>query len=84
MRCRLALRYIEGMQYLSRAPRPPLDGLIDDLYYLAGTPPYARPTLPAAPAALLIVNLAAPFRIRGGVDREMAEYVDGCVPFSNH
>ncbi|MEV4409065.1 helix-turn-helix domain-containing protein [Actinoplanes sp. NPDC049598] len=54
-------------------PRPPLDGLIDDLYYLEGVPPYARLTLPPAPAALLIVNLGAPFRIRG------ATYADGCV-----
>ncbi|MCF6423657.1 AraC family transcriptional regulator, partial [Amycolatopsis tucumanensis] len=49
-------------------PRPPLDGLIDDLYYLAGEPPYARLTLPPAPSALLIVNLGAPFRIRAGTD----------------
>ncbi|GLW20865.1 hypothetical protein Mame01_09080 [Microbispora amethystogenes] len=42
-------------------PRPPLDGLIDDLlYYLEGAPPYARLTLPPMSAALLIVNLGAP------------------------
>ena len=62
---------------MSRVPRPPLDGLIDDLYYLEGAPPYARLTLPASPAALLIVNLGAPFRIRTGI--EAAEYADGCV-----
>ncbi|MEU5827877.1 AraC family transcriptional regulator [Micromonospora tulbaghiae] len=67
------------MEYVSRLPRPPLDGLIDDLYHLAGTPPYARLTLPPMPAALLIVNLGAPFRIRGGADIETAEYADGCV-----
>ncbi|MFC7533459.1 helix-turn-helix domain-containing protein [Actinoplanes sp. GCM10030250] len=67
------------MEYVSRVPRPPLDGLIDDLYYLEGAPPYARLTLPASPAALLIVNLGAPFRIRGGGDIETAEYADGCV-----
>ena len=67
------------MEYESRVPRPPLDGLIDDLYYLEGAPPYARLTLPPAPAALLIVNLGAPFRIRGGTDIETAEYADGCV-----
>jgi AraC-like DNA-binding protein len=60
-------------------PRPPLDGLIDDLYYLEGAAPYARLMLPPAPSALLIVNLGAPFRIRGGGDVEMAEYADGCV-----
>ncbi|MGW4943364.1 helix-turn-helix domain-containing protein [Actinoplanes sp. NPDC004185] len=67
------------MQYVSRSPRPPLDGLIDDLYYLEGTPPYARLTLPASPAALLIVNLGAPFRIRAAADLAAAEYADGCV-----
>jgi AraC-like DNA-binding protein len=60
-------------------PRPPLDGLIDDLYYLEGAPPYARLTLPASPAALLIVNLGAPFLIRAGTDVETGEYADGCV-----
>lgn len=64
---------------MSRVPRPPLDGLIDDLYYLEGAPPYARLTLPPMPAALLIVNLGAPFRIRAGTDIETAEYADGCV-----
>jgi AraC-like DNA-binding protein len=67
------------MEYVSRVPRPPLDGLIDDLYYLDGAPPYPRLTLPAAPAALLIFNLGAPFRIRAGNDVEPAEYADGCV-----
>ena len=68
-----------GVEYVSRVPRPPLDGLIDDLYYLEGAPPYARLTLPAAPAPLLIVNLGAPFHIRAGNDIEAAEYADGCV-----
>jgi len=67
------------MEYVSRVPRAPLDGLIDDLYYLEGAPPYARLTLPPMPAALLIVNLGAPFRIRAGTDIETAEYADGCV-----
>ncbi|MFC6533204.1 DUF6597 domain-containing transcriptional factor [Nonomuraea rubra] len=67
------------MEYVSRVPRPPLDGLIDDLYYLEGEPPYARLTLPPSPSALLIVNLEAPFRIRAGTDIETAEYADGCV-----
>ena len=68
-----------GVEYVSRVPRPPLDGLIDDLYYLDGVPPYARLTLPPMPSALLIVNLGAPFRIRAGTDIETAEYADGCV-----
>jgi AraC-like DNA-binding protein len=67
------------MDYVSRVPRAPLDGLIDDLYYLEGAPPYARLTLPPMPAALLIVNLGAPFRIRAGADLEASEYADGCV-----
>jgi AraC-like DNA-binding protein len=60
-------------------PRPPLDGLIDDLYYLEGAPPYPRLTLPPMPAAVLIVNLGAPFRVRAGTDIEAAEYADGVV-----
>src|SRR5215813_2934000 len=68
-----------GMEYVSRVPRPPLDGLIDDLYYLEGAPPYALLMLPPMPAALLIVNLGAPFRIRGGTDIVTAGYADGCV-----
>src|SRR5918995_360077 len=67
------------MEYVSRVPRPPLDGLIDDLYYLEGTPPYPRLTLPPSPAAWLIVNLGAPFRIRAGTDIEATEYADGVV-----
>jgi hypothetical protein len=67
------------MEYACRVPRPPLDGLIDDLYYLEGSPPYSLLTLPPSPAALLIVNLGAPFRIRGATDIETAEYADGCV-----
>lgn len=67
------------MEYVSRVPRAPLNGLIDDLYYLQGAPPYARLLLPPMPGALLIVNLGAPFRIRAGADLEAAEYADGCV-----
>jgi AraC-like DNA-binding protein len=77
--CRRGVGDAGGVEYVSRVPRPPLDGLIDDLYYLEGVPPYARLTLPPAPAALLIVNLGAPFRIRGGTDTESAGYTDGCV-----
>ena len=68
-----------SVEYVSRAPGPPLDGLIDDLYCLEGAPPYSRLMLPAAPAPLLIVNLGAPFRIRAGTDIETAEYADGCA-----
>src|SRR5262245_29258155 len=67
------------MEYASRVPRAPLDGLIHDIYYLQGTPPYARLTLPPMPGALLIVNLGAPFRIRAGGAVETALFADGCV-----
>ena len=67
------------MEYVSRVPRPPLDGLIDDLYYLEGAPPYPRLTLPPSPAAFLIVNLGAPFRIRAGTDVDATEYADGVM-----
>ena len=67
------------MEYVSRVPRPPLDGLIDDLYYLEGAPPYPRLTLPPMPSAVIIVNLGAPFRIRAGSEIEAAEYADGVV-----
>src|SRR5688500_11740514 len=33
---RLAVGDDVGVEYVSRVPRPPLDGLIDDLYFLAG------------------------------------------------
>lgn len=67
------------MDYVSRAPQPPLDDLIHDLYYLAGEPPYRRLILPAAPAPLLIVNLGAPFHVRAGDDPGATAYGDGCV-----
>jgi AraC-like DNA-binding protein len=67
------------VEYVSRVPRPPLDRLIDDLYYLQGAPPYPRLTLPPMPSAVLILNLGAPFRIRAGTDIETAQYADGCV-----
>ena len=67
------------VQYVSRVPGPPLDGLIDDLYYLAGAPPYSRLLLPAAPAPLLIVNLGSPFLIGTGTDGDVVEYADGCA-----
>ena len=67
------------VEYVSRVPGPPLDGLIDDLYYLAGAPPYSRLLLPAAPAPLLIVNLGSAFLIGTGTDGDVVEYADGCA-----
>lgn len=78
-RCRRGVGDTACVEYVSRVPLPPLDGLIHDLYYLEGASPYSRLTLPPAPSALLIVNLGPPFRIRAGTDIEMAEYADGCV-----
>ena len=52
---------------------------VGDLYYLEGAPPYPWLTLPPAPAAVLIVNLGAPFRTRARSDLEPAEYADGVV-----
>lgn len=67
------------MEYVSRVPRAPLDGLIDDLYYLEGASPYARLMLPPMPGALFIINLGAPFLVRGGAASETTEFADGCV-----
>jgi AraC-like DNA-binding protein len=67
------------VEYVSRVPRPPLDALVDDLYYLEGPPPYPRLTLPPMPSAVLIVNLGAPFRISAHTDAAAAEYADGVV-----
>ena len=63
------------VEYVSRVPRPPLGGLINDLYYLEGDPPYATLTLPPMPSAVLILNLGAPFRIGD----DAGEYADGCA-----
>jgi AraC-like DNA-binding protein len=70
---------LRGVKYVSRVPRPPLHELIDDLYYLEGAPPYPWLTLPPAPAALLIINLGAPFRIRARSDLDPTVYADGVV-----
>jgi AraC-like DNA-binding protein len=66
------------VQYVSRVPQPPLDALIDDLYYLEGAPPYSTLKLPPMPSALVILNLGDPFRIGSGPS-SVAEYSDGCV-----
>jgi AraC-like DNA-binding protein len=67
------------VQYESREPQPPLDGLLDDFYFLEGESPYPRLSLPPMPGAFLIVNLGEPFRIRGGADAQASEFADGCV-----
>ncbi len=76
-RCRQ--RYCGRVEYVSVVPGPPLDGLVDDLYYLEGPSPYPRLLLPPMPGAFLIVNLGEPFRIRAGTDDAASEFADGCV-----
>lgn len=65
------------MEYVARAPAPALASIVDDLYYLAGTPPYPRLTIPPMPSALMVVNLADPFRVThpGGTE----DFADGCA-----
>ncbi|GAA1618578.1 hypothetical protein GCM10009789_85520 [Kribbella sancticallisti] len=65
------------MEYFARGPAPALEGIVDDLYYLAGAPPYPRLTIPPMPSALVIINLADPFRVThpGGTE----DLADGCV-----
>lgn len=55
------------MDYVRRVPGPPLDALIDDLYYLAGPAPYSRMKVPPMPSENLMVNLGAPFRLRDAI-----------------
>lgn len=52
------------MEYVSRTPQPPLDELIDDLYYFEGTPPYAQLMLPPAPGCCSSSTSECRFRIR--------------------
>lgn len=66
------------MKYLSRVPQPPLDQLVDDLYYLEGTPPYSRLKLPPMPSAVLILNLGDRFLI-GDSGQRPVEFADGCL-----
>ncbi|HYH29312.1 MAG TPA: hypothetical protein VD903_02915 [Pseudonocardia sp.] len=37
------------MEYVARAPTPSLAPIVDDLYHLAGTPPYPRHQPPDEP-----------------------------------
>lgn len=51
------------MEYVSRAPAPPLDRFIDDLYCLTGAPRHRRMNVPPLPSAHLFVNLGGPIRL---------------------
>src|SRR5699024_4378559 len=75
----VSLGYTIGVEYVSMEPRSPLNGLIYDLYYLDGSPPYSRLTLPAAPSPLIIVNLHAPILIRAGTRAETMDHVGVCA-----
>jgi AraC-like DNA-binding protein len=66
------------VRYESRVPQPPLDQLVDDLYYLEGTPPYSLLKLPPMPSAVLILNLGDRFHI-GGTGARRVEFADGCL-----
>ena len=51
------------MEYLGRAPAPPLDRFIDDIYCLTGVPRHRRLNVPPMPSAHLVINLAGPIRL---------------------
>jgi AraC-like DNA-binding protein len=66
------------VKYVSLVPQPPLDQLVDDLYYLEGTPPYSRFKLPPMPSAVLILNIGDRFLI-GDSGTRPVEFADGCL-----
>ena len=51
------------MEYIGRAPAPPLDRFIDDIYCLTGIPRHRRLNVPPMPSAHLFINLAGPIRM---------------------
>ena len=51
------------MEYIGRAPAPPLDRFIDDIYCLTGVPRHRRLNIPPMPSAHLFINLAGPIRV---------------------
>jgi AraC-like DNA-binding protein len=53
----------EQVEYIGRAPAPPLDQFIDDVYCLTGVPRYRRLNVPPMPSAHLFVNLGGPVRL---------------------
>jgi AraC-like DNA-binding protein len=48
---------------MGRAPAPPLDRFIDDIYCLTGVPRHRRLNVPPMPSAHLMINLAGPIRL---------------------
>ena len=53
----------EYVEYIGRAPAPPLDRFIDDIYCLTGIPRHRRLNVPPMPSAHLLINLAGPARL---------------------
>ncbi|WP_116952973.1 helix-turn-helix domain-containing protein [Jiangella endophytica] len=51
------------MEYTSRVPAPPLDGLIDDIYCLSGVPRHPRLNVPPMPSAHLFITMGGPVRL---------------------
>ncbi|MFI7468772.1 helix-turn-helix domain-containing protein [Nonomuraea sp. NPDC049646] len=51
------------MEYVGRAPAPPLDRFIDDIYCLTGAPRHRLMTVPPMPSGHLFVNLGDPARL---------------------
>jgi len=66
------------MEYVSRAPAPPLDRFIDDIYCLRGMPRHRRMNVPPMPSAHLFVNLGGPVHLRDSDPSvEPAIFTDG-------
>jgi AraC-like DNA-binding protein len=51
------------VDYFGRAPAPPLDRYVDDVYCLTGVPRHRRLNVPPMPSAHLMINLAGPVRL---------------------
>jgi AraC-like DNA-binding protein len=51
------------VDYIGRAPAPPLDQLVDDVYCMSGVPRHRRLNVPPMPSAHLFVNLGEPVRL---------------------
>lgn len=52
------------MEYVGRAPCPPLDRFVDDIYCLSGVPRHRRMKIPPMPSAHLFLNLGDPVLLR--------------------
>ena len=48
------------VRYIGRAPGPPLDRFIDDIYCMSRVPHHQRLNVPPMPSAHLFINLAGP------------------------